>query len=258
MVNGHLWSACGLADRLVMVDALAMSLTYNVYCDESGHMEHDHLGVMVLGAVWCPLEQARALAVRLREIKAVHGLARDFEVKWNKVSPGGVGLYADLLDYFFDEAALHFRALVVPDKSLLRHQAFDQSHDEWYYKMYFTLLTAIFTPGARYRVYLDIKDTRSADKVAKLHDVLANARYDFSRDIIQRVQTVRSHEVELVQLADLLIGAISYANRGLAGNAAKTALVRRLRQRSGHDLTRSTLLREQKVNLFAWEPRGRE
>jgi len=118
--------------------------------------------------------------------------------------------------------------------------------------MYFTMLKAIFRPNASYRIYLDIKDTRSAPKVRKLQDVLCNNVYDFSREIIQKVQTVRSHEVEQIQLADLLIGAVAYANRDLAGSSAKRRLVEIIRERSGYSLTRSTLYREDKLNLFRW------
>jgi hypothetical protein len=156
------------------------------------------------------------------------------------------------MDYFFDDDDLCFRALIVPDKSRLCHQAFGQSHDDWYYKMYFDMLKVIFNPRSHYRIYLDIKDTRSAGKVAKLHDVLCNNFYDFSRTIIERVQNVRSHEVEILQVADLLIGAVSYVNRGLSGNAGKEALIARMRERSHYCLTKTTLLREEKVNLFRW------
>jgi hypothetical protein len=38
-----------------------MTQVFNVYCDESGHLEHDPLGVMVLGAIWCPQEKTRGL-----------------------------------------------------------------------------------------------------------------------------------------------------------------------------------------------------
>jgi len=118
--------------------------------------------------------------------------------------------------------------------------------------MYFDMLKVLLAPGNKYRIYLDIKDTRGAAKVAKLHEVLCNNLYDFRREIIERVQLVRSHEVEQLQLADLLIGIIAYANRGLQGSTAKQALVARLRQRTGYQLTRTTLLREDKVNLFRW------
>lgn len=229
-----------------------MTQTYNIYCDESCHLEHDQQPVMVLGAVWCPIEKTREIAVRVREIKARHKMPTGFEIKWVKVSPAKAQLYLDVMDYFFDDDDLHFRALIVPDKSKLRHDDFQQSHDDWYYKMYFDMLKVILSPRDRYRIYVDIKDTRGAAKVDKLHEVLSNNMYDFSREIIEWVQIARSHEVEQLQLADLLIGAVTYASRELATSPAKLALVDRMRQRSGYKLTQTTLLRESKVNLFRW------
>jgi len=225
---------------------------FNVYCDESCHLENDKQKAMVLGAVWCSIAKCREIAVRIREIKEKHGFSPNFEVKWVKVSPGGKPLYLDLLDYFFDDDDLHFRALIVPDKSLLKHELYGHDHDTWYYKMYFDMLKIILEPSSRYRIYLDVKDTKGGRKVKKLHEVLSNNIYDFSRTIVERVQLVHSHHVEQLQLADLLIGAVSYANRGLSGNSAKMLLVERMRRRSSYDLTRTTLVREMKVNLFRW------
>ena len=229
-----------------------MATTYNVYCDESGHLQNDGLDVMVLGAVWCPLQETRRIAFQLRNIKKKYGLPSDFETKWVKVSKGKADFYLEFIEYFFEESALHFRALVVPDKSLLCHESYAQDHDTWYYKMYFDMLKVILAPHDRYRIYLDIKDTCSAEKVARLHQVLCNNIYDFRKEIIERVQTVHSHEVEQIQLADLLIGAVSYANRGLSNNAAKVRLVEEMRKRSGYSLEKTTLYRETKVNLLRW------
>jgi hypothetical protein len=229
-----------------------MTRVFNVYCDESCHLENDRQKAMVLGAVWCPLEKTREIAVRIREMKARHGLSPQYEIKWVKVSPAKVQFYLDIMDYFFDNDDLHFRALIVPNKSQLRHEDFKQTHDEWYYKMYFDMLKVILYPDARYRIYLDYKDTQGATKVEKLHEVLCNNMYDFSRRIIERVQLVRSQEVEILQLADLLIGTVSYVNRGLSTSAAKLRLVDRMRDRSGYKLTQTTLLWENKVNLFRW------
>ena len=230
-----------------------MTQIFNVYCDESCHLENDQQKVMVLGAVWCPLKETRDISKNIRGIKTRNGLKSKFEIKWAKVSPAKIEFYLDLIEYFFDDPNLHFRALIVPDKSKLNHEAFGgQDHDIWYYKMYFDMLKVVFNPEDHYRVYLDIKDTHGGAKIAKLHDVLSNNMYDFSREIIERIQLVRSHEVELLQLADLIIGAVSYINRGLAESPAKRALVELIRQESGYDLTRTTLLREDKVNLFRW------
>jgi hypothetical protein len=233
-----------------------MRPVFNVYCDESCHLERDRQRAMVLGAVWCSADEARRHARELRGLKTSHGLAPSFEVKWTKVSPGGLPFYQRWIDYFFAQSDLHFRALIVPDKSKVDHTAFPgQDHDQWYYKMYFDMLKVVFDPRAKYRVYLDIKDTRGAAKVRKLHDVLCNNQYDFRREIIERVQQVRSHEVELLQLADLLIGAVSAANREITTSTAKRGIVEQVRQASGYALTHTTLLREDKFNLFRWHAR---
>ena len=233
-----------------------MSQIYNIYCDESCHLENDHQKAMVLGAIWCPIKEKQVISNRIRDIKVKYGLKPSFEIKWTKVSPAKFDFYVELLDYFFDVDDLHFRALIVPDKSLLDHPSFGHDHDKWYYKMYFDMLKVIFEPEARYRIYLDLKDTRGGAKVKKLHEMLCNNMYDFSREIIERIQLVRSEEIELLQLADLLIGIISYLNRGLSGSSAKLKLIERMKNRSGYDLTRTTLLREKKVNIFVWK--GRE
>lgn len=232
-----------------------MSEIYNIYCDESCHLENDHQKVMVLGAIWCPIEEKQIISNCIRDIKTKYSLKPSFEIKWTKVSPARLDFYIELIDYFFDADDLHFRALIVPNKSFLDHSAFGHDHDEWYYKMYFDMLKVIFEPESHYRIYLDIKDTRGGAKIKKLHEVLCNNVYDFSREIIERIQLVRSEEINLLQIADLLIGAISYRNRGLLNSSAKLKLIDRMRKRSGYDLNRTTLLREKKVNLFVWKSR---
>lgn len=230
----------------------------NIYCDESCHLEKDAIPTMVLGAVWCPAAKARDVAERLREIKVEHGISPHREVKWIKVSPAKSKFYLAVLNYFFDDDDLHFRGVVIPDKSQLPKDGAAQNHDEWYYEMCFTLLEPIIDPTKAHCVYLDIKDTRSETKRTNLERKLRESREDHSGSIIQRVQQIRSHESELLQLADLLIGAVGYANRGLETSAAKQSLVARIRTRSRKKLTGSTWLREEKFNLFFWRPKGGE
>jgi len=229
-----------------------VSNTFNIYCDESCHLEGDHQPVMVLGAICCPLDKVREISTQIRKIKTDHGLKPNFEVKWTKVSPAKLSFYNNILDCFFDNEDLHFRCLVIPDKSKLDHEKYNQDHNTWYYKMYFEMLKVMLEPTERYRIYLDIKDTCGGQKVAKLYDVLCRNLYDFSREIIERIQLIRSHEVEILQLTDLLIGSVSYANRSAKGSLAKLALVNSMKSQSGYSLTQTTLLREKKVNIFIW------
>lgn len=234
-----------------------MSKIYNVYCDESCHLENDEQSIMVLGSIWCPIEKVSSISKDIKNLKKKHGLATNFEIKWIKVSPAKSVFYEDIIDYFFKTDDLHFRGLIVADKSKLDHGLYNQNHNEWYYKMYFNLLKVILDldPSAKYRIYLDIKDTQSQDKIEKLHDVLSDNLLDFSREIIERIQNVRSHETEILQVADLLIGAIAYENRNLNTSTAKQSIVKKMQDISKYSLTKSTLYREKKLNLFKWDAR---
>ena len=233
-----------------------MSETYNVYCDESCHLENDGQKAMVLGAVWCPVDKRLEIAKRIREIKQKHGLKTDFEIKWTKVSQSKLSFYLEVIDYFFDDDDFHFRGIIAPDKNNLDHERFGQTHDDWYYKMYFVMLKSIFDPESKYRVYIDIKDTLGHEKITKLHDVVCNSHYDFSQHMIEKMQRIHSHEAEQLQVADLLIGALAYLHRGLTTNQAKLDLISRIKERSGYQLTRNTLIRESKFNLLIWNGQG--
>lgn len=241
-----------------------MKEVINVYCDESCHLENDKEKVMALGAVYCPSSKKEEIFERLFELKKKHGLIpkhmkeKDnrpyYELKWNKVSLAKLEYFKEVIDYFFDDDDMHFRVLVVPNKDVLDYQKFHHTHDTFYYKMYFSMLKAILNPDKAHHIYIDIKDTRSKEKVHKLEEVLRNQKYDYSKSIIKKVQQVRSHEVELIQLADFLTGAISYVNRGLQESKAKLILIDHIKHRSRYSLTKSTLIREQKFNIFIWEP----
>lgn len=229
-----------------------MNELINIYCDESCHLENDKQKAMAIGAIWCPYNKKDIIFQRLREIKVEHGLSPKFELKWNKVSTGKYDYYIDVVNYFFDNSDLHFRVLVVPDKLVLKHDDYSQTHDKFYYKMYFDMLKTIFVPNNSYNIYIDVKDTTGAKKVRKLHEVLCNSQYDFSQNIIQKVQQVRSEEVELIALADFLTGAVSYLYRELRTSEAKLKLIQKIKDRSGYSLERSTLYKEDKFNLFRW------
>ena len=234
-------------------------MLYNVYCDETCHLENDGINDMVLGAIWCPQDKLKDINQRIQRIKVRNGISPSAELKWTKISPAKTEVYKDLIDYFFDDDALHFRAIIVPDKSRLNHGAFHQTHDDWYYKMYFDMLKVILSPEDRYEIYIDIKDTHSYQKSQKLREVCSNSMYDFSQSVIQRLQPVRSNEIQIMQMVDILIGAVGYQNRifdkDFRKSQAKLDLIELIKKRSGYSLTKTTLLREEKCNLFVWDAR---
>ncbi|MGA2545136.1 MAG: DUF3800 domain-containing protein [Rectinemataceae bacterium] len=229
-------------------------LAYSIYCDESCYLEHDGIKQMGLGAVWCSTAKTKEISKRLIEIKERHGMEHEDELKWTKISAHHFQPYLDFVDYFFDDDDLHFRGLLIPDKTILDHEKYGQTHDEWYYKMLFTLLNPLIDPKYRYVINLDYKDTHGGERVKKLREVLCNNYYDFDRGIIGDINLVKSHQVEILQMTDLLVGALTYNARSLGGNDGKLKIVDRIKRRSGYSLNSTTLYREEKFNLLVWRP----
>lgn len=224
-----------------------MNLEYNIYCDESCHLENDSSNVMVLGAIWCLKEKRVEICERIKEIKESNGINRLAEIKWNKVSPTNKFFFKQLVDYFFDNDDLHFRGIIIPNK---KENFSNKTHDDFYYDMYFDLVKVIFDPQNSYNVYIDIKDTLGNEKVNQLGEVLRNNQYDYEKKIIKKIQQIRSHEIEILGLTDLIIGALSYLHRELKTSETKLYLIDRIKKRSTYSLVQSTLYKEEKFNVF--------
>lgn len=234
----------------------------NIYCDESCHLEHDTSEIMLLGSISCDKRKVKRISQKIRKIKRENGLAENFEIKWTKVSPGKVNFYMSLLELFFEEE-LNFRCVIAQGKKKLDNTAFNQTYDDWYYKMYYLLLCKIVDPTGEYAVYIDIKDTNGGEKTKELRRMLNNFLYSFNQTCLRKLQIVKSHEIELLQMCDLLIGCIGYKNRFLNPlneksetlSKAKIQMCQQLEKLAQRPLNQTTPLSEQKLNIFVWEPR---
>lgn len=230
-----------------------MNEVFSVYCDESCHLERDESSVMTLGAVWCPKDQKKSVARDLKALKKKHSLASNFEIKWTKVSDGKLDFYLDLVRFFFDDPRLNFRGLVIP-KEGLNHEAHGQDHDDFYYKMYYLLLNKLPSLGRNFEVFIDIKDTCSQEKVDKLKEILAHKTF------FEKIQQVDSKELIALQLADLLIGALSFHQRGLysigGASKAKKAIVNEIHKHLRFSLSYNTPIEDTKFNVFHWKPQS--
>jgi hypothetical protein len=230
-----------------------MNNSVSIYCDESSHLESlKNSTIMGLGAVTCQTARKDEAFTAIRAIKIKHGLAKNFEIKWSKVSISKIDFYLELLNFYFDSDYLGFRCVII-DKIKLEHKNFDTSHDEFYYKMLFLLIRELLHTESSYKIFLDKKDTNGKRKIDKLHEFLCNKNYDYKKEIVKSIQEVVSHQIELLQICDLLLGAVCYQNRGLTTNSGKIALLNLIKARTGYSLIKNTLPSEHKMNTLIWE-----
>lgn len=233
-------------------------MQYNIYCDESCHIQHDGNDIMIIGGVFCPKKNVKEINKEIRKIKEKYGISKS-EVKWHKVSNNKLDFYCELINYFFSNEELNFRCVIAPEKKKLDLKSFSLSYDDWYYRIYYLLLKEIVSVDAEYFIYMDIKDTNGSSKIKKLKLVLNNMLYAFYNDVVKNIQLVRSDEIEIIQLSDILIGAVSYVNRELNNSDnAKSKIIDLIMEKTGQSLkyTTNPKVFHNKFDVFRWKPRG--
>lgn len=221
------------------------SRTFNFYCDESTHLENDGHPYMIYGYVSVAYNELKMIKEQIKAIKAKHNF--DDELKWTNVHDKNYALYKELVDYFF-MTNMNFRAVIV-DKSQIDNKRAEYTFNDFYFRMYFQLLHHDVDLENKYNIYFDIKDTCSQKKLHKLKDIL---KWNAS---IQNFQFIRSHESSIMQLCDVLMGAINYNLRKECGEiegkvVAKIRIVEQIKERTNISLKLTSPLNAKKFNLF--------
>jgi len=238
-------------------DELVERATFHLYCDESRHLPYDRESCFLFGLLSCPAEKVKAAHAELSDLWKAHSLPPHFESKWTKVSPGKLDFYMALVDWFFNAEGVSFRTLILPDKQRLYAALPDESRDYLYYRLYYQLLRGAIEPENRYRVFMDLKDTRGREKRKQLEQLLHQDADDDDGKIVENLQHVRSHHVRLLQVCDLLLGATGFARREQQAkeSTAKRALVSAIEEKLGQSLTMDTPPGTERINLLTWHDR---
>lgn len=217
-----------------------MSKTFNFYCDESTHLQHDGKPYMLIAYVSSAYNQLKQHKAHLKMLKAKHKVKG--EIKWSGVSASQYHYYADIIDYFFSND-LNFRAVIV-DKSQIDENRPEFTYNDFYFRMYYQLLHHKINLAYNYNIYFDIKDTISHKKLTRLKEIL---QWNAS---IRSFQFIRSHESSLMQLTDLIMGAVNYKLRGETSMVAKNKLIEKIESHCKVPITQSTAKNADKFNLF--------
>lgn len=188
-----------------------MSKTYNIYIDESCHLENDDSEVMCIGYTKINSEDYEILKGKIQQIKIDN--KSPTEVKWNSLSQSRWNLYKDLIDFFFD-AEIEFRSVLIKNKKNLGSVRFNrEDKNSYYYKTLKQLLNNKVSGEEKdlYRVFLDVKDTRGKSRLGLLENELSLIHKKKSPFIY--FQHLHSNENVFLQLTDLFIGAICFKAR---------------------------------------------
>jgi len=225
-------------------------MDYDVFCDESRYLEHDRYQYMLIGGVWCERGSRRKISSEIEDIKRKSHFAG--ELKWTKASLKKLNCFKKIIRLFFKNEALSFRCIVI-DKRKLRHDFYNPTggHEEFYYKMYYYMINKKIYPPNAYRIFLDYKGKYNSKKIKNLQDIIGHTYYDFSNEIIPLMQSVHSIQHPILQLTDVLIGAIGYEWNNLDTSIAKLEICKYLKEKAClPSLKLTTAYKENKFEVF--------
>lgn len=228
-------------------------MEYNVYCDESCHLVSNDSKYMLIGAVYCPKYKVKKVNEYIEHLKENYNLSDKIELKWNKIDKKTENLYLDIIDYFFNNNDLKFRVMVI-DKERLNHKKYNQTENDFYHKAYYEMLKYIINRNNSYNIYPDIKDTNSYYYHQVMLNYLKIKILDTNNEIIKKVQPIKSYEAPILQINDILIGALSYSYRKLSDNDAKLNIIKKIDSLYPYNLDETSY--SEKFNIFMWKPKN--
>ncbi len=229
-------------------------MEYNIYCDESCHLISNDSKYMLIGAVYCPKNKVKQINEYVEHLKQNYNFSNNIELKWNKIDKKTEKLYLDIINYFFNTDYLKFRVIVI-DKTKLDHDRYNQTENDFYHKAYYEMLKYIIIPENSYNIYPDIKDTNSYYYHQVMLEYLRIKMSDTNKKTIRKVQPIRSYEAPILQINDILIGALSYYYRGLEGNKVKLNIINEIKKLYQNDFNTTSYYNNTKFNIFMWRSR---
>lgn len=226
-------------------------MDFEVYCDESrpelfvahpgSQLPHNAL----IGSVWIPSDLRPIVKGSVKELRNKYNIRG--EAKWTKVTPSSLAFYKDFVDLVLTNPNAHFRCIVV-DAEFLDLERFHANDPELgFYKFYYQLIVHRLAAECGYRIFCDSKVNRDTSRLRTLKTILQNAR---PKSRVSDIESVKSSESSLVQLCDVLVGAVqSKFNQSNRGSSAKAALLQHIEYRLGGAIA-PTFRSETQFNVF--------
>lgn len=229
-------------------------MDFEIYCDESRQelfsSENPRADEYVLiGGLWLEASKREKYKNEIKKLRIEHKLYGEF--KWQKVSQSRLDFYLKLIHLFF-HSDMRFRVIVLAANELDSVKFHRADNELMFYKFYYQLIHQWILNNNRYRIFVDVKTNRVPNRLTTLKKVLSNA--NVLSEILQ-VQALPSHEMNFLQLVDVLIGAVGYRFHKRSASHAKLQVVEKIEKFISHPIQPTSRF-EKKFNIFRFQPDG--
>lgn len=212
------------------------------------------------------LEDAYATMAEYRKKYNMHA-----EMKWQKISNQKVDEYKALVDYFFamnNTNLIHFHSIIF-DSHRWAHRNYKDSNDDiGISKLYYELMLHKFVKlyGKKGELYIRVDHRNSKTPLEDIRRMLnstASRDHDIHTDPVKQLVPCDSKHCDLLQLNDVILGAVCAARNGRhlveGSRMAKRAIATHVLQQSGLEtFDKNSPMRVKRFTVWNMEPYGKK
>ena len=177
---------------------------------------------MLIGGIWVDELTYELVKEECKQFKANNGWEALTKLNWKNVSKQTLPQYKQFIDIFF-KYNLNFRCIILDRWTVNLKRNEENDKELGFYKFYYMFLRNCSDKGHQYYIYLDRINNRVPNRLQVMRDFLQKPRLRVSRDNdmyyqkgldVKTIEFVNSNSYDLIQFADLLLGAIGYHYNG--------------------------------------------
>jgi hypothetical protein len=215
--------------------------SFHIYADESRQTGHPY---MLYGMIFSPAGASTLeLERQIITLRDSHRFGAE-EIKWNSTSKKKVDLYKSVVDVFFEAQSASFRCMKIEPGKIERHKYHEGDHETAFYWGYGMALSRNLQAIHEYEIFMDARTDERPNRVADLRASI-NAHWIqkqlaqkmIANEIVRDIKTVDSKKYNLLQITDVLTGAVGFAmekrDESLESSPAKIELMKHIADRIG-------------------------
>jgi hypothetical protein len=246
-----------------------------IYTDESC-TKADQGPYMLIGGIVCDDETSKEVRKAIKLLQVSHSLPSGFEFHFANIQPNKVEVYKKLCDIFIDfynqkssyqrgiqETRIYrricFEGMLI-SHAKIDHTKFSNGDPELgFFQFYYTLLAHTLRKhyflGHQFHITIDAISTKNPQMVSNLHKRLNTSCLPDVINPIKTVQRQNSKAELLLQMADVILGSVSFAWNKLPTQSsknidAKREVVQHLENKLDTPLSKTTYFAK---SLNIWE-----
>jgi hypothetical protein len=180
-----------------------------MYIDESCHLRRDKEDTVIVGAMTVSENMKQQIVNDIRNLKVKHCIPKYSEIKWTKISGNNADFYVELIQYFKSSKEMQFKAVLQSDKEKVFKKIEEHGYREGvlYLILIGTSIIKHMRVDRKYKVFIDYKDSHGGERIETL---MRSFKKEPFKSMIHSINQIDSTESEIMQLTDVLIGAIRY------------------------------------------------